>query len=336
MLLGLIGLGLAFVAYRAEARRVGTVTGVIALVATVAICFPLVASWRAADHYGTDLSVGDYLEGGSNEGKPVEALSVVYNEVDGQQLKLDAKVPPGTPARPRPAVVWVHGGGWNVGDRGEVPLWHKWLNDKGYAVFAIDYRLAPPTRWDQAPADVKCAIGWVKSQAQRYQVDPNRVMIAGGSAGGNLTLMGAYSDERVKPSCEVQDTSVKAAMAFYPAVSLNITWDQSGFQSKVRPWIRNYTGGTPQEVPQHYTFASADTYVRPGLPPTLLMHGDRDHIAPYAGSVMLADKLRQAGVKHELVTIPYAEHIFDFAWNTWGTQICRQAMERFLMENFPV
>ncbi|SDI44166.1 Acetyl esterase/lipase [Actinokineospora alba] len=333
--LGMIGVALAWVAFRVGARKVGAVTGVVALAATVAICVPLVATYRAADRYGADLSLGDYFEGGENTGKPVDAVTVVYNEVDGQALKLDVKVPAGSASGPRPAVVWVHGGGWNAGDRTEAAQWHNWLNDKGYAVFSIDYRLAPPARWDQAPGDVKCAIGWVKTHAARYQVDPTRVMIAGGSAGGNLALLGAYADGRVTPSCAAQDTAVTAVMAFYPAVSLTTTWDHTGYASALRPWIENYTGGTPHQAPERYRFASADTYVRPGLPPTLLMHGDRDHIVPHQGSADLAEKLARAGVEHELITIPWGEHVYDSHWNGWGTQISRTAMDRFLKDNFP-
>lgn len=231
--------------------------------------------------------------------------------------------------------MWVHGGGFNIGDRGAVPLWHKWLNDRGYAVFSIDYRLAPPARWDQAPGDVKCAIGWVKAQAARYHVDPSRIMVAGGSAGGNLALLGAYADDRIKPSCPAPDTSVKAAVAIYPATDLSTAWEGTGYPSLIRPWVENYVGGSPQQVLERYRLASVTTYVRPGLPPTLLMHGDRDHIVPYPQSPLLAEKLAGAGVKNELVTIPYGEHMFDEAWNGWGTQIARHKMAQFLKEHFP-
>ncbi|WP_211216400.1 alpha/beta hydrolase [Longispora albida] len=331
---GLLTAGLAAYLYRDGARRTGAVAGAIAVITTIAACVPVVAVWRAADRYGASLSLGAYLDGGDNTGKPVEPASVVYNEVDGQQLKLDVKLPAGEAAAPRAAVVWVHGGGWNVGDRGEAPLWHKWLNERGYAVFAIDYRLAPPPRWDQAPGDVKCAVGWVKAHAGEYKVDPARVMLAGGSAGGNLSLMGAYSDDRVKPSCAVTDTSVRAVAVFYPPVDNAQVWEESGFP-QVRTWAQNYNGGKPDQVPDRYRAGSPITYVRPGLPPTLLMHGKRDHIVPYDQSPELDAALTRAGVPHKLVSIPYAEHIFDFAWGAWGTQICRHVLGEFLREHFP-
>ena len=124
-------------------------------------------------------------------------------------------------------------------------------------------------------------------------------MIAGDSAGGTLALLGAYADDQVPPGCVNADASVKAVVVFSP---------------------------TPDAV---------DADVRPGQPPTLLIHGDRDHVAPYRTSAKLADQLSKAGVHNELVTIPWGEHGFEADWNSWGTQIARQVTDRFLRENFP-
>ncbi|QBS41431.1 alpha/beta hydrolase [Nocardia sp. CS682] len=337
--LGLTGFVLSLIAFgrkgRVGVRRVAAVTGLVCLLGTVAGGFPLAAAWGTAVRHDAKLSLDDYLSGGTNTGAPVEALSTVYNTVDGQDLKLDVKLPAGPSDRPRPAVVWVHGGGWRNGDRGEAPLWHKWLNDNGYAVFAIEYRMTPPARWNQAPGDVKCAVGWVKLQAEKYGIDPERVMIAGGSAGGNLALMGAYADDRVPPSCAVTDTAVKAVAAFYPVPDLAEAWRDTGLPGRMRSFLIDYTGGTPDEVPDRYKAASPVTYVRPNVPPTLLMHGNRDHVAPYRGSAELAERLRRVGVENQLLAVPYGEHIYDFTWAGWGTQLSRHVFGKFLAEHFP-
>ncbi|MEU7140541.1 alpha/beta hydrolase fold domain-containing protein [Nocardia sp. NPDC046473] len=338
--LGLAGFVLSLIAFgkkgRAGVRRVAAATGLVCLLGVVAAGFPMAASWGTAVRQDATLSIGDYLSGGTNTGTPVESLSAVYNTVDGQDLKLDVKLPEGPSERPRPAVVWVHGGGWRNGDRGEAPMWHKWLNDKGYAVFAIDYRLTPPARWNQSPADVKCAVGWVKQQAAKYGIDPERVMLAGGSAGGNLALMGAYADERVAPSCAVTDTAVKAVAAFYPVPDLVEAWRDTGLPGRMHTFLQDYTGGTPDQVPDRYKAASPVTYVRPNVPPTLLMHGNRDHVAPYRGSAELAERLRRVGVENQLLAVPYGEHIYDFTWESWGTQLSRQVFGKFLADHFPV
>jgi acetyl esterase/lipase len=89
-------------------------------------------------------------------------------------------------------VIVVHGGGWRSGERSDFPSWNAWLADTGYVVFDIDYRLSPPPAWQDAPADVACAVGWVKENAARYGVDPERVALMGRSAGGHLVLLAAY------------------------------------------------------------------------------------------------------------------------------------------------
>ncbi|NUS44783.1 MAG: alpha/beta hydrolase [Mycobacteriaceae bacterium] len=253
----------------------------------------------------------------------------VYQRVGRAELRLDVKLPHGDSPGLRPAVVWVHGGGWVAGNRAEGGMWHRWLNDRGYAVFAVDYRLAPPPRWNQAPGDVLCAIGWVKQHAAQYHVDPNRMVIAGGSAGGNLALMAAYADARVRPSCPVADSSVRAVMALYPGSDLVTLWHDTGPHA-IRVAVQKYTGGTPWQYPERYAAASPITYVRRGIPPTLLLHGTRDHISPFVLATELDDKLAAAGVEHELLAVPYGEHVFDLAWGDWGTQISRRVFARFL------
>ncbi|NNH71525.1 alpha/beta hydrolase [Nocardia uniformis] len=336
---GLVGIGLAMLA-RLRAGRVvrafGALTVLVCVVGIVAAFVPVVASWREAQRHGATLSIGDYLSGGSNTGKPDPRLAVGYHTIEGEELLLDVKLPISESAALRPAVVWVHGGGWTEGGREDAPKWHRWLNDKGYAVFSIDYRLSPPPRWDQAPGDVKCAVGWLKQHAADYLVDPSRVMLAGGSAGGNLALLGAYSDERVPASCPVTDTSVAAVVAFYPPTDLIAAVRDPLLLSESHELVRDFTGGTLEEVPDRYAAASPVHYVRPGLPPTLLIHGTRDHVVPYAQSVELIDRLDAVGVRNELLAIPYGEHAYDIAWGDWGTQISRKVFGDFLNRYFPV
>ncbi|MFI9511075.1 alpha/beta hydrolase fold domain-containing protein [Nocardia sp. NPDC052566] len=336
---GLLGLGIALILVQRRInvvlRRIGLLVGFVCAIAMVAACVPLVASWRTAGEHDARLSVFDYVIGGSNTGKPVTATSIKYATVDGTDLLLDAKLPAHPSDTKRPAVVWVHGGGWSEGDRGEGPKWHRWLNDKGYAVFSIEYRLAPPARWNQAPADIKCAIGWVKQQAGQFGVDPERVMVAGGSAGGNLALMGAYADDRVPPSCAVGDTSVRAVAAFYPPTELVSAWRDTGAPEYGRKAMRDYLGGSPDEVPDRYAAASPTTYVRQGLPPTLLLHGARDHVVPIGQSTELAARLQAVRVEHQLLSIPFGEHAYDFTWGDWGTQMSRTVFAEFLRQHFP-
>ncbi|MQA86802.1 MAG: carboxylesterase family protein [Streptosporangiales bacterium] len=109
--------------------------------------------------------------------------TVRYARVRGQSLRLDVWRPEVPASGPRPAIIMVHGGSWTDGQRSRLPRWDAWLAEQGYVVFDIDYRLAPPPSWRNAPGDVKCAVGWVKRNAGRYGVDPSRVSLMGSSAG---------------------------------------------------------------------------------------------------------------------------------------------------------
>jgi acetyl esterase len=115
-------------------------------------------------------------------------------------------------------VVTVHGGGGVQGGRSEDTLWSEWLAEQGYVVFSIDYRLGLPLRWQDATGDVKCAVGWVKENADRYGVDPDRIALMGRSFGGHVALLAAYTegDRRLPRSCDVPDSGVAAVAAFYP------------------------------------------------------------------------------------------------------------------------
>ena len=145
--------------------------------------------------------------------------AVPYARSGSEDLKADVWEPPGdakdpgrrsgpdVAAQERPTVIVVHGGGWRSGERSDFPSWDAWLADEGYVVFDIDYRLSPSPSWRDAPSDVACAVGWVKENATRYSVDPERVAIVGRSAGGHLALLTAYTEGRAAatPGCTARD-----------------------------------------------------------------------------------------------------------------------------------
>lgn len=335
LIAGLAALACALLAHRLGARLAGRIAIPAALLALALLCVPLVSIWRAAGDQHASLSLPESLRVAFNSGGPNESRSVTYATVDGQDLKLDVWLPPGQPSSPRPAVVWVHGGGWVSGARGATPHWNTWLTARGYAVFDIDYRLAPPPRWDQATGDVKCAIGWVKAHAADYGIDPQRVLVGGSSAGGNLALMAAYAaaDPVIPPSCSAGDTSVAAVVALFPVTDATAWWHSDGDGAQYT--TERYTGGTPAQFPDRYAAISPLQHIRPGLPPTFLAHGTADHIVPYDQSRILDTALANAGVSHTLVTLPRADHGYDLYWNSFGTQITRQTLATFLAQHTP-
>jgi acetyl esterase/lipase len=185
-------------------------------------------------------------------------------------------------------------------------------------------------------ADVKCLLGRLREQGDRFGIDPGRVFLLGRSAGGEIALVAAYSagDPRLPPSCAVEDAPVSAVTALYAPTDL--AW---GHAHPIRPdvvrgpeAIELYLGGTPEQAPDAYRLASPLTWADHPLPPTLLVHGTDDRLVSVEHSRRLARGLRAAGQPVELVEIPFADHAFDARPGGFGEQLARQVVVRFLGE----
>jgi len=337
-----LGVALAVLVRFFGARRTATVAAALGTAAVFLSLVPMVQAWKTARAEDAPLSPSEQFSGPSTVAEgPTE--TVTYADPEGEELKLDVWRPSGGAAdgsRGRPAVVLVHGGGWHAGTRGHTPLWDAWLAEKGYVVFDIDYRLAPPPRWQDAPGDVKCAVGWVRENAARYGVDPGRISLVGHSAGGHLALLAAYSegDGRLPSSCGTGDAGVAAVAAFYPPTDLRRLYEMEW------PWSRpnfvgleatkHFLGGTPSVVPGRYRISSPTTHVDPEVPPTFLVHGAADRTVPSGQSRLLAERLAEVGAPHRYLELPWADHSFDHAsdlsWGGSGAQVTRSALGEFL------
>ena len=331
----LLGLLLAALAHKSGARGSPLAAAALCAIALVVSLVPTAEARRAAASEGLSLSLPEYFAAPfSVADRPPETAT--YARPEGEELKLDIWRPPDHTAgnadieRGRPAVVVVHGGGWRSGNREEFPRWNAWLADKGYVVFDIDYRLSPPPSWQDAPGDVRCAVGWVKENSGRYGLDPERVALMGRSAGGHLALLTAYTEgtSALPAGCGVrreQDTSVAAVAAFYPPTDL-ARLSSMGYLGG----MDRFLGGSQEAFPGRYRLSSPVDRVDPGDPRTFLVHGGDDEIVPPGESELLAGRLGEAGVSYHLVGLPWANHTFDFFWGGWGSQITRSSLEEFL------
>jgi len=216
---------------------------------------------------------------------------ILYSEA--HQLKLDAFVPPGD--GPFPAAVVVHGGGFVQGDkRTDMAPVLDTLVEGDFAFFAIDYRLAPRHRYPAALEDVEAAFAWVQANASRYKVDPQRIALIGGSAGGYLVSM-AGARGKIKP---------RAVVAFYAVHDFAARVRDAG---RVNENQQQFFGLTDPRSPQ-WSALSPVTLVHAGMPPYLLIHGASDQQVPPAQSEAMCAAMRKAGASCELFRVENAGH----------------------------
>jgi acetyl esterase/lipase len=226
-----------------------------------------------------------------------------YGNAGGESLKLDAYVPEG--AGLFPAVILVHGGGWNGGDKsggprkGYMAPMHEPLEKAGYAWFSINYRLAPKHQYPANIEDVETAIRWVKANAAKYHLDPQRLALSGESAGGHLIQLAAV---RATP-----ETRVAAVIPFYARCTLVDDIQPGG---ELRANLAQLFGRkTYDDVAEKMMReASPLLHVKRGLPPFLLVHGTADQSVPYQQSLDWQARMKDLGMACDLITIKEGVH----------------------------
>ena len=209
----------------------------------------------------------------------------------GVPLTLDASIPEAS--KPQPAVILIHGGGWEAGDKQTyIRPWFTTLTDAKIAWFSINYRLAPRWKHPAAVEDIEAAVKWVRSNAKRFNVDGRRLALMGESAGGHLAALVALRG----------GVSVAALISFYGIHDLPSWFAQRG---EIPKNIAQYLPGTDKTTQDQ---ASPIRYLGPKSPPMLLVHGTADKGVPYAQSRDFCDAAIRLKVKCELLLIDGAPH----------------------------
>jgi arylformamidase len=203
-----------------------------------------------------------------------------------------------------PIVIWIHGGGWVVGDKSAVDRKPKVLTDKGYLFVAMNYRLLPEVSMEELLSDVAKAVGWTARNAEKYGGDPNRLVLAGHSAGAQVAAL-LCTDESYLAKEGVSLDSIRGCVPVdgdtydIPKIIMSAEhrqaiygWDMPNFGH------RQKFGNDPQK---HVNF-SAVTHVSrgKGIPPFLILYF-RGNPETYAQAKRLSEVLDEAGIKHEVV-----------------------------------
>jgi len=322
--------------------RVNAVLPCITFMITTALftsmcLLPTFAMLQFAQRYDTPVSLAAALLPSMNQGGPQLEKSVSYGTAaDGTKLMLDV-----WPAQTKadgilhPAMVRVHGGGWTHGARSELSAWDVWLNQLGYTVFDVEYRMPPPERWRDEVGDVKCALGWVLSHAGVYQIDPTRISVMGYSAGAHLAMLAAYSvgNPELPPSCAAEPVNVHLVVNLYGPSDLSVMYRESGSLDYVHESMHQFIGGSADSYPDRYRLLSPVNHVGHTTPPTITLLGTHDRIVSRSQAEHLTQALAAQGIKHETYLLPWNDHGFDVNWNALSTQFSRIRIADFLQKN---
>jgi acetyl esterase/lipase len=260
----------------------------------------------------------------------------VYKTVAGCEIKAD--VHQAAPGARKAAVLWIHGGALIMGSR-------RWVDNRfrgevlkrGFVVVSIDYRLAPETKLPGIIQDVQDAWRWMRQEgSQRFGIDPDRIAVAGGSAGGYLTLMTGfrvnprpralvsyfgygdittpwysepdpfYRKQPLVPKDEAHRCIGDRALSEQPSPNRRGRFYLYCRQNGI--WPNEVAGHDPHTEPGWFDPFCPIRNVTAKYPPTFLIHGTEDTDVPYAESKNMAAKLKECGVEHELVTVTGAGH----------------------------
>lgn len=230
--------------------------------------------------------------------------NVTYLTSSNYESKLDLYVTR-TADKPLPTLIWIHGGGWTGGVKESATGIPAYLA-MGMNVVNVEYRLARTASAPAAVEDCRCALRWVIQHAKEYGIDVNRLVVSGGSAGGHLALTTGMlpASAGLDRQCPGPDNLKVAAIVNWFGISdVNELLDGPNMKAYAVTWL-----GSALDRDQIARRVSPLTYVRPGLPPILTIHGDADPTVPYTQSVRLHKALADAGVPNELMTMAGGKH----------------------------
>ncbi|OKH33018.1 esterase [[Phormidium ambiguum] IAM M-71] len=246
---------------------------------------------------------------------------IPFANPDGEKLTLNLYRPLATGKYP--TIIMIYGGSWRSGTPNNDEKFSSYMASQDYTVIAIDYRHAPKYRFPIQLEDVKTALNYIQTHADKLDVDRSQIALLGRSAGAHLAMLAAYQPDAIP---------VKAVVNYYGPVNLTKGYYDPPFPNPIntRNVLENFLGGTPEELPELYQKASPINYVKPNLPPTLLVYAGRDHLVKPKFGRQLYEQLKTSGNQVLWLEIPWAEHAFDAVFNGVSNQLALYYTERFL------
>lgn len=213
-----------------------------------------------------------------------------------------------------PAFVLIHGGGFVIGEKNiQFIDVAKWLTKRGYVCFNVNYRLSKAGTFPNSVMDVKCAVKYVRANAEKFGVDPKRIGVMGGSAGGYLTAFVAATPDHpdFPPECGEYDqnsSSVAAAVPVYGIYDFEKDLEENPSVPSRKVFEDYVGGGNPDEIKKKFKKASVMTYLKKSDTKWLVIHGSSDNLVPVSQASLLHDALVKTGVDSEVAIIEKGKH----------------------------
>ncbi len=232
-------------------------------------------------------------------------LDVVYTKVKDWEGKADLYLALNEP-KPTPVIINIHGGGWKSGSKDTQGGFSPFFK-AGFAVANMEYRMSDQAKAPAAIEDTRCMLVYLINNAKKLNIDPNKIIIMGGSAGGHLALMGGLlgNDHRFDKNClGTENIKVAAIIDKYGIMDVwDWTYGPDHKSSSPALWL-----GENVKSEAFIKTVSPITYVTKNSPPIFIVHGDADPTVPYRQSVELYKKLQELGVKSEFFTVSGGLH----------------------------
>jgi len=269
------------------------------------------------------------MTGAADTKRPVMAKpDQVFSRAGGTDRLADVFVPRG--AGPFPAIIFLHGGGWRFGDRRLAPDLRRFYAERGYVMVSIDYRLSGEAIFPASVIDTKCAVRWLRRHAAEYNVDPDRILLWGSSAGAHLASLAALSGRDEFASGEWADTPAEVAAVidgygptdFIQADAhrdpASLPGDDPESAKLPLPSLSAaadsleslYLGAAIGSIPDTVRAANPAAYARADACPFLILHGDCDAHVPLHQSRILFDALAAAGSPVRMIEVAGLGHGF--------------------------
>ncbi len=236
-----------------------------------------------------------------------EIKNIEYKNINGKSLQIDMYVPQHV-VKPAPLLVFIHGGAWAHGKRSDYLTYLIPFAQQGYITATVSYRLIDDGIYPACAEDIRDAVQWFFQNGEKYGYDPDRIALVGGSAGGHLSLLGAYGWH---PAGEKQDSAVTPRHKIKAVVDIYGPFDLTTPYSRTHRLVTRLIGHSYDEKPELYREASPMQYLDKADPATLILHGTADNLVPVSQSDTLKARLDKLGIPNVYCRVPGWPHTMD-------------------------